>query len=125
MYIKFSKKSQLIILRKLNPYLGKHQLPKEVLHEMGKIQKNRCQNKEDFIALFLKPVKNDTAEILDGLQLYPVKAEFSDENIYTIQTKKKKKVAWTCSELWVEEENQKIFVIYSMKQKHLDGKGGY
>lgn len=125
MYIKVSKKSQLIILRKLNPYLGKHQLPKEVLHEMGKIQKSRCQNKKDFIALFLKPVKNDIAEILDGLQLYPVKAEFSDENIYTIQTKKKKKVAWTCSELWVEEENQKIFVIYSMKQKHIDGKGGY
>lgn len=70
-------------------------------------------------------MKNDTTEILDGLQLYPVKAEFRDENIYTIQTKKKKKVAWTCSELWVEEENQKIFVIYSMKQKHLDGKGGY
>lgn len=125
MYIKISKKSQLITLRKLNPYLGKHRLPKEVLYEMGKLQKNRCRSRRDFIALFLKPVKNDTVEILDGLQLYPAKAEFSDENVYIIKTKRKKKVVWACSELLVKEEKQRIFVIYSMKQKHLDGKGGY
>lgn len=68
MYIKISKKSQLITLRGLNPYLGKRRLPKEVLHELGKLQRSRCQNKKDFIALFLEPVKNDTTELMDGLR---------------------------------------------------------
>lgn len=88
MYIKISKRSQLIMLRKLTPYLGKHRLPRKVLHELGKLQKCKCHNKRDFIALFLKPVKNDTTEILDGLQLYPEKAEFADNNLYTIETKR-------------------------------------
>lgn len=124
MYIKISKKSQLITLRELNPFLGKHRLPEEVLHELGKLKKNRCRSKEDFIALFLHPVKNDTAEILGGLQLYPMKPEFDDDNLYMIPTRGKKKVVWTCSEIRLKERNQKIFAVYPMKIKDLDAKGG-
>ena len=125
MYIKISKRSQLITLRSLNPYLGKHRLPNEVLHELGKLQECRCHNKRDFIALFLEPVKNDTMEILDGLQLYPAKIEFNDDNIYTIAVRGKKKAVWTCAELRVKGEKQRIFAVYPMKKKDLDTKGGY
>lgn len=125
MYTKINKKSQLITFRSLNPYLGKYQIPREVLHELEKLQKCKCQGKRAFIALFLEPVKNDSTEILDGLHIYPAKAEFNDDNFYRIAVKGNKKVVWTCAELRIKKENQKVFVVYPMKQKYLDERGGY
>lgn len=96
-----------------------------MLHELGKLHECRCHNKRDFIALFLEPVKNDSMDILDGLQLYPEKAEFSDDNIYTITVRGKKKTVWTCAKLWAKGGKQRIFAVYPMKKKDLDTKGGY
>lgn len=125
MYTKIKKKSQLITLRSLNPYLGKYQIPREVLRELGKLQKCKCHGKKDYIAFFLEPVKNDSTEILDELQIYPAKAEFNDDNLYRIAVKGNKNVVWTCAELRIKKENQKVFVVYPMKQKYLDERGGY
>ena len=124
MYIKVSKKSQMIILRKLNPFLENYRIPKRVLHEMGNIIRFECHRKKDYIALFLKPVENDTTEILDALQVYPVKAEFVDDNLYTIAVKKKKGIIWSYSEIKVESENQRIFAFYPMRDKDMDKRGG-
>lgn len=92
---------------------------------MEKLQKCKCQGKRAFIALFLKSVKNDSTAILDALQIYPAKAEFNDDNLYRIAVKGYKKVVWTCAELRIKKENQKVFVVYPMKQKYLDERGGY
>lgn len=124
MYIKISKRSQLITLRSLNPYLGKHRVPGEILHELEKLRKSKCHGKGDFIALFLKPVKDDTAEILDALQIYLAKAEFNDNNFYQIAASGKKKAVWMCAELRIRKTKQKIFAVYSIREKHLDRKGG-
>ena len=71
MYIRINSQSQLALLRNVNPYLGKYKIPREVLHEIGRIIEFEHSMKSDSIALFLQPLKNDTIDILDELHLYP------------------------------------------------------
>ena len=92
----------MITLRNINPFLKKRKIPQEVLYELEKVLSDGCSRKRDYIALFLKPVKNDDTDIMDALQLYPTKAEFSDDNFYTIAVKGKKKLVWSCCEVKVE-----------------------
>lgn len=124
MYVKISKKSQLIILRNINPFLEKYKLPRQVLHELGNLLEFECNSKRDYIALFLRPVKNDTSEILDELQIYPAKVKFEDDNFRHIEVKNKKMI-WSWYEIKVEAEERRIFVVYSMKKKDLYGRGGF
>lgn len=121
MYIKISKISQLITLRNINPFLKKRKIPKEVLYDLQKILMDKRSSKRDYIALFLKPVKNDDTDIMDELQLYPTKAEFSDDNFYTIAVKGKKKQVWSCCEIKVESEMRTIFTVYPMRRRDIFG----
>ena len=121
MYIKISKVSQLVTLRNVNPFLKKRKIPKEVLYDLQKILMDKRSSKRDYIALFLKPVKNDDTDIMDELQLYPTKAEFSDDYFYTIAVKGKKKLVWRCCEVKVESEMRSIFVVYPMRSRDIFG----
>lgn len=125
MYIKISKKSQLVILRNINQFLEKYKIPRGVLHEIGNILEFECSGKKDYIALFLHPIKNDTSEVLDELQIYPLYVKFIDDNFHHIDLKSKKKVIWSWYEIKVESERQKIFVVYSMRKKDLYERGGF
>lgn len=121
MYIKISKLSQLVTLRNINPFLKKRKIPKEVLYDLQKILLDKRSSKRDYIALFLKPVENDDTDIMDELQLYPTKAEFSDDNFYTIVMKGKKKLVWSCCEVKVESEMRSIFTVYPMRRRDIFG----
>ena len=121
MYIKISKVSQLVTLRNINPFLKKRKIPQEVLYELEKLLRGGCSSKRDYIALFLKPVKNDDTDIMDELQFYPTKAEFSDDNFYTIAMKGKKKLVWSCREVKVESEMRSIFIVYPMRRRDIFG----
>lgn len=125
MYVKISKMSQLVILRNVNKFLGKYEIPKEVLHELGNILEFERSSKSGYIALFLKPIKNDVTEILDELQIYPLRAEFSDDNFYSIKVKGKKKRIWSWYDIKIEDDKRRIFVVYHMKKKDLYRKGGF
>ncbi len=124
MYIKISKRSQLVMLRNMNPFLEKYKVPREVLHEIGNILEFECSGKRDYIALFLHSIKNDTAEILDELQIYPLKVKFEDDNFHHIDVKRKKHKIWSWYEIKIESEERRIFVVYPMKKKDLYGRGG-
>lgn len=121
MYIKISKVSQLVTLRNINPFLKKRKIPQEVLYELEKILRDGCSSKRDYIALFLKPVKNDDTDIMDELQLYPTKAEFSDDNFYTIAVKGKKKLVWSRCKVKVKSEMRSIFIVYPMRKRDIFG----
>lgn len=121
MYIKISKVSQLVTLRNVNPFLKKRKIPKEVLYDLQKILMDKRSSKRDYIALFLKPVKNDDTDIMDELQLYPTKAEFSDNNFYTIAVKGKKKLVWSCCEVEVKSEMRIVYVVYPMRSRDIFG----
>lgn len=130
MYIKISKQSQLVLLRNMNSYLGDYKIPREVLHEIGNILEFEKSNDKDYIALFIKPVKNDTTDILDELQVYPTEMELPDNNFCNIKIKGKKhpmkrKRIWSWFDIVVEKDKRRIFVIYSINKKHLHRKGGF
>ena len=110
----------------MNPFLEKkYRISIEVLHEIGNILEFECSGKRDYIALFLHSIKNDTAEILDELQIYPLKVKFEDDNLHHIDVKGKKHKIWSWYEIKIEPEGRRIFVIYPMKREDLYGKGGF
>ncbi len=109
----------------MNPFLEKNRIPKEVLHEIGNILEFECSGKRDYIALFLHSIQNDTAEILDELQIYPLKVKFEDNNFHHIDVKGNKHKIWSWCEIKVESEKRRIFVVYPMKKKDLYGRGGF
>ena len=125
MYIKISKKSQLVLLRNINPFLGKYKIPKKVLHKLGTIMEQEFTDRHDYIALFLEPVKNDYTDILDALQIYPMNAVLSEDNFSDIKISNKKKRMWCWCDIHIKGESQKMFAVYSIKMKDLDRRGGF
>ena len=127
MYIKINKKSQLALLRSINCYLGKNKIPCEVFHELRYILEVKSVRKGDYIALFIEPVKNDTTDIMDSLHLYSHTGA-SDEDFHNIyferKTQQKKKV-WSWYTVNVNKYKHSIFVVYCIKKKDLDERGGF
>lgn len=80
---------------------------------------DKRSSKRDYIALFLNPVKNDDTDIMDALQLYPTKAEFSNDNFYTIAEKGKKKLVWSCCEIEVKSEMHIVYAVYPMRKRDM------
>lgn len=129
MHLRIYKQSQLTLLRSVNPYMGQCKIPREILHEMGCILENSRMGKRDYIALFIEPVKNDTTDILDSLQLYPASVEISDDEFHSIPVKgkthpMKRKRIWSWYAIQVVKERYRIYVVFSIKKKDLDNKGG-
>lgn len=130
MYIKISKKSQIILLRDINPFLKKYKIPKEVLHEIENVLNFECNSKFDYIALFLKPLKRDTTDVLEELKIYPETYEVPDDNIIEISVKgnkhpMKKNRIWSRYNILLPQTKRQIFVIYSMKKKNLYKRGTF
>ncbi|KAI4442330.1 hypothetical protein FMM80_22995 [Schaedlerella arabinosiphila] len=131
MQIKISNLSQLLILRNINPLLNKYKIPRMVLHEIGNILTFKRNSENDYVVLFLEPIKNDITGILDKLSLYIKEVELSDENIHTIEVEGKKHPMkrnriWSWYDISVPSENHRIIVVYSMKEKDIyNKKGGF
>ena len=129
MYLKIQKQNQLSLLRGINLYMGQYKIPREILHEMGCILGNKRTDKRDYIALFIEPVKNDTMDILDSLQLYPASVEILDDEFHSIPVKgkshpMKRKRIWSWYAIQVVKERYRVYAIYSIKKKDLNSKGG-
>lgn len=130
MYIKIIDHSQLELLRNVNKHLGKSRIPREVLHEIGMILEFKRDSDKDYIALFIKAVKNDTIGLFDKLHLHYKTIEVPDENISFIRVRgnrhpMKKKRTWCYYDVNNVDTGRKVFVIYSIKNKHLNCKGGF
>lgn len=77
--IKIFSKSQLILLRNINPLLGKYKLPPKILKRMDYILEDANLGKHGFLIVVMTPVKGDIREIEDAVNAYPFEAEFLDE----------------------------------------------
>ena len=130
MQIKIFNQNQLSILRNINPLLKEYKIPRMVLHEIGYILEFEKASDNDYVTLFLNPLRNDLIEILDRLHLYTEEVEYSENNFHTIEVKGKKhpmkmKRIWSWYDISIPTEERTIFVVYSMKQKDLKKKGGF
>lgn len=101
-----------------------------VLHEIGHILEFKKTNPKDYVALFFHPLKNDLIEILDRLQIHMEEVKDIDDNFHSIKVKgekhpMKKNRIWSWYEISIPSEERTIFVVYSMKKKDLDRKGGF
>lgn len=130
MQIKIFNQSQLSILRNINPLLKDYKIPRMVLHEIGYILEFEKTNNNDYVVLFFNPLKNDLIEILDRLNLYIEEVEYSENKFHTIEVKgekhpMKKSRIWSWYGIFIPSEDRTIYVVYSMKKKDLNRKGGF
>ena len=122
MQIKIFNQNQLSILRNINPLLKEYKIPRMVFHEIGYILEFEKASDNDYVILFLKPLRNDLIDILDRLHLYTEEVEYSENNFHTIEVKgkkhpMKKKRIWSWYDISIPAQDRTIFVVYSMKKK--------
>ena len=90
MHIKIYNQYQIELLKAINPILGKYKIPGKVIYEVERILRYKRKTSNDYIALIIRPIKNDTTDILMELGIYEPEVEIPDNNFLKIAVKKKK-----------------------------------
>ena len=122
MYLKIVNESQLELLKQVNKYLGKRKLPKEALRMVRVILEKESLGIHGYIALLLKPVKDDTRGICDKIRFYPYTMGEDKDYFCNVKVKGNPKIVWSCYMIQVKETGGRIFLIYSMKKKDINKK---
>lgn len=119
MYIKIHNQYQIELLKAINPIFGKYKIPGKVIYEVERILRYKRKTSNDYIALIIRPIKNDTTDILMELGIYEPEVEIPDNNFHKISVKKKKNRNWVWFDILVLNGKYTIFVVYSMRKKDL------
>lgn len=119
MHIKIHNQYQIELLKAINPIFGKYKIPGKVIYEVERILRYKRKTSNDYIALIIRPIKNDTTDILMELGIYEPEVEIPDNNFYKISVKKKKNRNWVWFDILVLNGKYTIFVVYSMRKKDL------
>ena len=121
--IKIFTKSQLILLRNINPLLGRYRLPRSILKRMDYILEEDSLGMQGFLVVILTSVRDDVREIEDAVNVYPIKVEFTTELTYekgkNADRVTSKKRNWFTKKLYIQDNDSYIYVLYYMLQKHL------
>ncbi|MCM1064347.1 MAG: hypothetical protein NC420_07720 [Eubacterium sp.] len=122
--IKIYTKCQLVLLRNINPFLGRYKLPRRVLRKIDYILEAETLGRQGFIVVILSPVKDDIREIEDAVNVYPLEAKFDNDLDYEDVLKHSGDVAkgkeWFLDKLSIQGTDSQIYVLFSIKKKHLD-----
>lgn len=122
-FIKIYTKSQLVLLRNLNHFLGRYQLPYEILKKIDCVMEEGGMGKQGSIYILLEPVRDDIREIEDTINLYPLKVDLSNDlkriDIRNINHPLAKGREWYFNYAHVHKTDCQIGVIYSILKKHL------
>lgn len=121
--IKIYTKSQLILLRNVNPFLRRYRLPKKVLKRIDYILEEEHLGKQGFLLILLAPVKDDIREIENGANVYPLKLEFTADleciKVRNIESGKIKSKELFLVKLYIPKtESQKKKCKQFQKKKH-------
>ncbi|KAI4440056.1 hypothetical protein FMM80_10215 [Schaedlerella arabinosiphila] len=119
MHIKIHNQYQIELLKAINPIFGKYKIPGKVIYEVERILRYKRKTSNDYIALIIRPIKNDTTDILMELGIYEPEVEIPDNNFHKISVKKKKNRNWVWFDILVLNGKYTIFVVYSMRKKDL------
>ena len=77
--IKIYTPSQLVLLRNINPLLGRLRIPREIIKRMDYILESGELGEQGFLLLLLYPVFDDIRQIEDAVNMYPLKLDFAEE----------------------------------------------
>lgn len=119
MFIKIVDRSQLVLLRRLNAYLGDRKVPDAVLGLIHRILEDEKIGIHDYIALFLDPVKNDTVELYDDLCIFPYTLAHKDHD-FDMEIKDRRngeRILWSGYGVEIKETGAKVYLIYAMRKK--------
>ena len=119
MHIKIYNQYQIELLKAINLILGKYKIPGKVIYEVERILRYKRKTSNDYIALIIRPIKNDTIDILMELGIYEPEVEIPDNNFHKISVKKKKNRNWVWFDILVLNGKYTIFVVYYMIKKDL------
>lgn len=75
MHIKIYNQYQIELLKAINPILGKYKIPGKVIYEVERILRYKRKTSNDYIVLIMRPIKNDTTDILMELGIYEQEVE--------------------------------------------------
>lgn len=121
--IKIFSESQLILLRNINPLLGRYRLPKRILKKMDYILEEENLGQQGFLIAIVEPVRDDVREIEDAVNVYPWQIQFLDEierqKTQDIDRSNKKGREWFLKKLHIQETDSYIYVLYYILKKHL------
>lgn len=121
--IKIFTKCQLILLRNINPFLGRYRLPQCILKRMDYILEEENLGRQGFLIVILTPVKDDVREIEDAANIYPLKVEFLNdlerEDIQNSDCGMVRGREWFLNKLSVQGTDSYIYVLYFILRKHL------
>lgn len=118
-FIKIFTKSQLILLRNINPLLGQNRLPRGILRRIDYILEEKNLGRYGFLLVILTPVHDDVHEIEDAVNIYPLEVIFTEELTYEKERTTDKGREWFTRKLYIQNLDSSIYVLYCMSQKHL------
>lgn len=121
--IKIYTDSQLVLLRNINPLLGKYRIPREIIKRMDVLLDVGEIGSDGFLLLVFSPVRDDIREIEDAVNAYPLNMDFDEELDWEGVIKEKRcKMArnreWFVSRVHIQETGSQVFVLYSIPIKH-------
>lgn len=122
MMIKLTNYNEVNVLKQVNPLLINQGISIEILYRLEELFANKDLGRDGYVALFLEPVKQDVADILEALYLDENYVNIPDNNMYYIDIKDKehpmhKDRIWLSYDIFLSENRGKIYVVYCQKKK--------
>lgn len=122
MVIKLNSCDGVNVLKQVNPLFTNQGISLEILCRLEELFANKDLGRDGYVALFLEPVKEDVADILEALYLDDKYVSIPDNNMYYIDIKDKehpmhKDRMWLSYDIFLSENRGKIYVVYCQKKK--------
>ena len=121
--IKVFTKCQLVLLRNMNPLLGRYRLPREIIKRMDYILEEQCLGEQGFLIAILPPVRDDVREIEDAVNVYPLEAVLANDlervELQETDCRMARNREWFQNKLCIQETNSYIYVLYSVLPKYM------
>ena len=106
--------SQWHLLKQINRYLGKKQIPEEVIVRIYYILHAKELGKDGFIVLCLDRIKDNCLEVEDAVGMYQNKIRIEEKiDEIPIRSRKGRQKSWYITH--VKMKSQKIQLIYTTK----------
>lgn len=120
MNLKIKNWNELQMLKQVNPLMGNNEIPMEILCWVEELLANKDLGRNGFISMILTPVKEETSEILEELNLDCNLVEIVDNSICQIDIKNKahpmnENRKWYSYDLVFLDKMGKVYVIYSTR----------
>lgn len=124
MHIEIRKKSDLKMLKQVNPYMSEYKIPRELLEHVKNILCKKNLGRDGYVAIIMNPIRDDDVDVLDELNLNRLEIEIPDNNFFYIVIKgkkhpMKKKKRWYSYDIVLPENSGRIYVSYSMYEERL------